>query len=1213
MKKIFKFLLTFLLFFLTTTVYWNTNIWDFSDETEYTISNTNTVNINWWFWKLIPQINHIWSINNWAWWSLLNWADWVVVDWNYAYMVSYQSDALNILDISNPANPTIISTLSNWNLNWARKVVKSWNYLYISWYIADNISVVNVSNPNNPIIVSTINDWWNIYLNWSYWLYIYWNYLFTTAYQDDSINIFDLSNPANPTFVSSLRDRTRLNWATWVFVLWNYLYVTSTINDSLEIINISNINNPVFQWQITNGTALLNAPYDVFINWNFAYIASDQSDAVEIVDVSNPANPSHISSITNWTNWITLNWPRAIHYDKGYLYVSSYTSDSLSVIDVYDPYNPIWLSNVWENATNELNWATSIFKLWNYIYVWAYIDDGMEIIEITYDNSSPSIIPNNPLVYSWSIDMLSEVLSENNNWNLTYQLSKDNWNTWYYLNWIYREATTNWTVNSNTYQEINSEIQTFNGMAWWDWNFKWKAFLNWNWTSPTEVDEISTDFTTSWANEIIDFESPWWYTVTQGTFSRTTTTPFEWLYSIESWNNTDNSTSCFNVTRTLYNDYNLSFQYKVSSESWYDFLRFYIDWNEIINWSWEVDWDIYNYELTNGTYSFEWCYTKDWSVSNGSDKAWVDYIFFEEKEQDTTVEVALLDFEVVWWYTVTTNVTWTDTDWQRVTTQKYEWSYSIESQTTWDNQTVCFFRNETIDTTENAISFYYKVSSEASYDFLRFYVDWAEIVNWSWEIDWSKYTYNLSPWNYDLSWCYTKDWSVSNGSDKAWVDYVTVVSEPPVLEEITAVTTPTNDNTPDYTFYTPVSWTISYGWACSGSITTANVWNNTVTFDTLSDWIYTDCTIQVLASPENSIILNVTNFTIDTTWIDIVINNPIDSSDIANTSFNLDVSYSDAEVWVDTSTIIVELYKWNWSDYWTDISWTYVDMWNATIWPSNSIIPVSQLWEWQFKIIFKINDNLWNISIANTIFNVLSWDSTPPNINIVNPTSDLLSPIWNMILNINYDDIWSWINTSSIIIEVRKWDITNSIWWNDISSGLINSSNITWTWASYDITNNVFWKYKLYFYIEDNSNNWWFQEVIYYIDEVNFIISDSNIDLWNLITNSNKYSNDINLTVDTVWAWFEIYIVNDSKLNNWSIDIIDWNWTNGFWYEKTPYINQINQIINWNTIISNSWSINTSWEKNTYIYTIRLWANIDEEQSAWIYNWNINFWIKFQY
>ena len=88
----------------------------------------------------------------------------------------------------------------------------------------------------------------------------------------------------------------------------------------------------------------------------------------------------------------------------------------------------------------------------------------------------------------------------------------------------------------------------------------------------------------------------------------------------------------------------------------------------------------------------------------------------------------------------------------------------------------------------------------------------------------------------------------------------------PVIVEVTKVTTPTNDNTPNYTFSSTETGTISYGGSCSSSNTIAISGNNTITLDSLSEGTYSDCIIAVRGTTGNlSNILTLTTFIVDTT------------------------------------------------------------------------------------------------------------------------------------------------------------------------------------------------------------------------------------------------------------------------------------------------------------------------------------------------------------
>jgi hypothetical protein len=73
----------------------------------------------------------------------------------------------------------------------------------------------------------------------------------------------------------------------------------------------------------------------------------------------------------------------------------------------------------------------------------------------------------------------------------------------------------------------------------------------------------------------------------------------------------------------------------------------------------------------------------------------------------------------------------------------------------------------------SSISFWYKVSSEPGYDYLRFYIDGVQQGQWAGEVDWTQVTYPVPAGNHTFSWTYAKDVSVVNGSDCAWVDGIT--------------------------------------------------------------------------------------------------------------------------------------------------------------------------------------------------------------------------------------------------------------------------------------------------------------------------------------------------------------------------------------------------------------------------------------------------------
>ena len=94
-------------------------------------------------------------------------------------------------------------------------------------------------------------------------------------------------------------------------------------------------------------------------------------------------------------------------------------------------------------------------------------------------------------------------------------------------------------------------------------------------------------------------------------------------------------------------------------------------------------------------------------------------------------------------------------------------------------------------------------------------------------------------------------------------DDVDPATTAPIIAEVTAVATLTNDSTPNYTFSSTEAGTITYGGPCSSSTTIAVAGDNTITLNTLSDGTYSDCTITVTDSEGNiSSSHTITSFTV---------------------------------------------------------------------------------------------------------------------------------------------------------------------------------------------------------------------------------------------------------------------------------------------------------------------------------------------------------------
>jgi hypothetical protein len=110
--------------------------------------------------------------------------------------------------------------------------------------------------------------------------------------------------------------------------------------------------------------------------------------------------------------------------------------------------------------------------------------------------------------------------------------------------------------------------------------------------------------------------------------------------------------------------------------------------------------------------------------------------------------------------------------WEIEGTNAYEGTYCAQSATINHSQDASL--SVTLDVaTDGEISFYKKVSSESSWDYLRFYINNVEQGEWSGTVAWSQETYPVTAGNdIEFKWTYEKDGSVSSGDDCGWIDEI---------------------------------------------------------------------------------------------------------------------------------------------------------------------------------------------------------------------------------------------------------------------------------------------------------------------------------------------------------------------------------------------------------------------------------------------------------
>ena len=168
--------------------------------------------------RILPARSHVGSIVNGSGGALLDGPYGVFVSGNYAYITSYYSSALEIVDVTDPANP-VHAGKHYWTagvlfpaLSLPAGLFVAGNYTYVASHGSDALEIVNVTNPASPVHAGRLDDGSGIapFLDDPLSLFISGNYAYiASSASNDRLEIVDVTDPANPVHKGQ---HTRREW-----------------------------------------------------------------------------------------------------------------------------------------------------------------------------------------------------------------------------------------------------------------------------------------------------------------------------------------------------------------------------------------------------------------------------------------------------------------------------------------------------------------------------------------------------------------------------------------------------------------------------------------------------------------------------------------------------------------------------------------------------------------------------------------------------------------------------------------------------------------------------------------------------------------------------------------------------------------------------------------------------------------------------------------
>ncbi len=363
----------------------------------------------------------------------------------YAAVASSVDDGLQIIDVTDPASPTPVENLRDTDsllLDGARAVdiftIGGRTYAAVASTADDGLQIIDVTDPANPTPVGSLGDAVDaetegavvgqLLLDGARDVDIFTiggrTYAAVASSVDNGLQIIDITDPASPAAAGQLEDtedsdELLLDGAQGVavFTIGNRTYaaVASFADDGLQLVDVTDPASPVAAGSLEDtGSTELDGASDVAVftigNRTYAAVASASGDdGLQLVDVTDPARPVAAGSIADGDSLLLLTARDVAVFTMGgriYAAVTSFADDGLQIVDVTDPARPVAAGSLEDTGSLRLAGATgvAVFTIGGNTYaaVTAEYDDGLQLVRLEAASGISqfiSLVGDNPLIH----------------------------------------------------------------------------------------------------------------------------------------------------------------------------------------------------------------------------------------------------------------------------------------------------------------------------------------------------------------------------------------------------------------------------------------------------------------------------------------------------------------------------------------------------------------------------------------------------------------------------------------------------------------------------------------------------------------------------------------------------------------------------------------------------------------------------------------------
>ncbi len=278
------------------------------------------------------------------------------------YMVTTWTFNIEIIDISNLASPTKVSSYSYSSPHsfYPNCAVITGNYVIIG-ESTEYLHIVDISTPSNPVYAGRYRVGTRAPANM--------NIVGSTLYVRENggvFRVFSLANPLSPVLLGTC---TPSQYNYGLTVSGNYAYLPSS-DEGLQIVNISNSSSPYIIGIYDHS----GAPNAIEVSGNYAYTIGTSMD---VFNISNPSNSYFISSNTSIDGL-------GSQLVGNHIFLAG---RGFRAVDISNPYSPVQLFEIGKYIIDE-DWDVAIID--HYAYV-SDSDDGFALFDFS-DLSNPVYI-----------------------------------------------------------------------------------------------------------------------------------------------------------------------------------------------------------------------------------------------------------------------------------------------------------------------------------------------------------------------------------------------------------------------------------------------------------------------------------------------------------------------------------------------------------------------------------------------------------------------------------------------------------------------------------------------------------------------------------------------------------------------------------------------------------------------------------------------------